>query len=91
MGFSRQEYWSGAPWPSPGDLPNPGIESWSSALQADALPSKPPGKLAHMCVCVCVCVCVCIHTAATLKNQIIYQKLTLLCVPFYFPFTQSFD
>ena len=41
MGFSRQEYWSGLPFPSPGDLPNPGIEPGSPALQADALPSKP--------------------------------------------------
>ena len=44
MGFSRQEYWSGLPWPSPGDLPNSGIEPWSPALQADALPFEPPGK-----------------------------------------------
>ena len=44
MGFSRQECWSGLPFPSPGDLPNPGIEPWSPALQADALPSEPPGK-----------------------------------------------
>ena len=44
MGFSRQEYWSGVPFPSPGDLPNPGIESRSPALEADALPSEPPGK-----------------------------------------------
>ena len=44
MGFSRQEYWSALPFPSPGDLPNPGIESGSPALQADALPSEPPGK-----------------------------------------------
>ena len=44
MGFSRQEYWSGLPFPSPGDLPNPGIEPGSSASQADALPSEPPGK-----------------------------------------------
>ena len=43
-GFSRQEYWSGLPFPSPGDLPNPGIESGSSVLQADTLPSEPPGK-----------------------------------------------
>ena len=35
MGFSRQEYWSGLPFPTPGDLPNPGIEPWSPALQAD--------------------------------------------------------
>ena len=44
MGFSRQEYWSGLPFPSPGDLPNPGIKPRSPALQADALPSEPPGK-----------------------------------------------
>ena len=41
MGFSRQEYWSGLPFPSPGDLPNPGIEPGSPALQTDALPSEP--------------------------------------------------
>ena len=50
MGFFRQEYWSGLSFPSPGDLPDPGIEpgSWikagSPSLQADALPCKPPGK-----------------------------------------------
>ena len=44
MGFSRQEYWSGLPFPSPGDLPNPGIEPGSPALGADALTSEPPGK-----------------------------------------------
>ena len=44
MGFSRQEYWSGLPFPSPGDLPNPGIKPGSPALQADALTSEPPGK-----------------------------------------------
>ena len=43
-GFSRQEYWSGLPFPSPGDLPDPGIEPGSPVLQADALPSEPPGK-----------------------------------------------
>ena len=45
MGFSRQEYWSGLPFPSPGDLPNPGIEPGSLTLEADALTSEPPGKL----------------------------------------------
>ena len=44
MGFCRQEYWSGLPFPSPGDLPNPGIEPRSPALQADALTSEPPGQ-----------------------------------------------
>ena len=44
MGFSRQEHWSGLPFPSPGDLPDPGIEPVSPALEADALTSEPPGK-----------------------------------------------
>ena len=44
MGFFRQEHWSGLPFPSPGDLPNPGIETRSPVLQADALTSEPPGK-----------------------------------------------
>jgi len=44
MGFSRQEYWSGLPFPSPGYLPNPMIKSRSPALQADALTSEPPGN-----------------------------------------------
>ena len=44
MGFSRQEYWSGLPFPSPGDLSDPRIELQSPALQADCLPPEPPGK-----------------------------------------------
>ena len=44
MGFSRPEYWSGYPFPSPGDLPNPGFEPRSPALQVDSLLSEPPGK-----------------------------------------------
>ena len=43
-GFSRQEYWSGSPCPSPGDLPNPRIEPRSPALQVDSLPAEPQGK-----------------------------------------------
>ena len=49
MGFSRQEYWSGLPFLPPGDLPHPGIEPGSPALQADCLPTEPPGKT--LCVC----------------------------------------
>ena len=48
MGFSRQEYWSGLPFPPPGDLPDQGIEPTSPlspALQADSLPAEPSGKL----------------------------------------------
>ena len=44
MGFSRQEYWSGLPFPSPEDLPDPGIEPGSPALEADTLTSEPLGK-----------------------------------------------
>ena len=44
MEFSRPEYWSGQPFPSPGDLPNPGIEPGSPALQVDSLPAEPQGK-----------------------------------------------
>ena len=44
MGYSRKEYWSGLPFSSPGDIPDPGIEPWLPALQADFLPSEPPGK-----------------------------------------------
>ena len=44
MEFSRPEYWNGQPFPSPGDLPNPGIEPRSPALQADCLLAEPPGK-----------------------------------------------
>ena len=47
MEFSRQEYWSGLPFPSSGDPPDPGIEPQSPALQADTLPSEPPGKPLH--------------------------------------------
>ena len=44
MELTRQEYWNGLPFPSPGDLPDPGIKSRSPVLQADSLPSEPPGK-----------------------------------------------
>ena len=44
MGLSRQEYWNGLPFPSPGLLPDPGMEPTSSGLQADTLPSELPGK-----------------------------------------------
>ena len=45
MGFPSHEYWNGLPFPPPGDLPDPGIKPRSPALQADSLPSEPPGKL----------------------------------------------
>ena len=49
MGFPRQEYWSGLPFPSPGNLPDPGIKHMSSVSQAGSLPSEPVGS---PCVCV---------------------------------------
>ena len=55
MGFSRQEYWSGLPFPSPGDLPNPGIEPRPPALQADSLRTELPGK--PICVCAYIYAC----------------------------------
>jgi len=50
MEFSRQEYCSGLPFPSPRDLPDPGIKPVSPALQADSLPSKPPEKAVYVYV-----------------------------------------
>ena len=48
MGFSREEYWSGVPFPSLGNLPDPGIEPRSSAMWGDSLPPEPPGKPLEM-------------------------------------------
>ena len=48
MGFPKQEYWSALLFPSPGDLPNPGIELGSPVLLADSLPSEPPGKICRL-------------------------------------------
>ena len=48
MEFSRQEYWSGLPFPPPGDLPDPGIEPGAPALQVASLPFEPPGKRLHL-------------------------------------------
>ena len=69
MEFSRQEYWSGLLFPSPGDLPYPGIKTRSPALQVDSLPpSESPGKpeyiyiYVYMCVNMCVCVYSYVHT-----------------------------
>ena len=48
LGYSSQEYWTGLPFPSPGDLPDPGIKSRSPTLQGDSLPSEPPGRPARV-------------------------------------------
>ena len=57
MGFLKQEYWSGFPFPSPRDLPNPEIEVASPALKADSLLLAIGEAHSNMRVCVCVCVC----------------------------------
>ena len=68
MEFSRQEYWSGLPLPSPGDLSDPGIKARSPALQADSLLSEPPGKpLGHM--------------EATVQFSSVTQSCPTLCEP----------
>ena len=68
MGFSRQEYWSGLPFPSPGDLPDPGIEPRSPALEADALASEPPGKMLK------------VLTLNFTKSKMPLQGTLLLCI-----------
>ena len=54
MGFSRQEYWSGLPFPPRGDPPNPAIEPGSPALQADSLPTEPPGEPIYIYICILI-------------------------------------
>ena len=51
--FSRQEYWSGLPFPTSEELPNPGIKLGSPEMQADSLPSEPPGKPRENSFCIC--------------------------------------
>ena len=72
MGFSRQEYWSGLSFPPPGDLPDPEIEPRSLALQADSLPSEPPGKPIYL-----------MYIASIYRFFIyiyIYECLYILCI-----------
>ena len=76
MEFSRQEYWGGLPFPSPGPLPNPGFEPGSPTLQADTLPPEPPGKPLYISVCVCVCVCRHIYMY---KGMCVWAKSPELC------------
>ena len=58
MKFSQQEYWSVLPFSSPGDLPDPGIEPGCPELQADSLPSEPPGKFVFIADCIFVQHCI---------------------------------
>ena len=78
MGFSRQEYWSGVPFPSPGDLLDPGVEAQSPALQADALPSGPPGR--PMCTGRCAKCHQVLHTHHLTRHTVLGE----VCVHGYF-------
>ena len=69
MDFSRQEYWSGLPFPSPGYLPNPGSEPRSPLLQAHSLLSEPPGKL------------ICEHRPQSVQFSSVSQSCPTLCNP----------
>ena len=64
MGLSRPAYWSGYPFPSPGDFPNPGVKPRSPALQADSFPSEPPRKPSNCYMKMCI-----------LDNELINTKI----------------
>ena len=82
MEFSRQEYWSGLPFPSPGDLPNPWTEPVSPALQVDSLLSEPPGKPCNReCLLFNRFLGGCI-TFKCLETWLFGPPLVLLCLPF---------
>ena len=87
MGFSRQEYWNGLPFPSPGDLSDPGIEPRSPALQADALTSEPQGSHTYIYTrthmyfsiyfIVHISICLYMHLCKVCK---IYIRIYIICI-----------
>jgi len=83
MEFSRPEYWSGQPFPSPGDLPNPGIEPRSPALQVYSLPAEPQGSPMYVCVCLylCVCICLCVSIFVCICVCVFLPALCFLNLP----------
>ena len=93
MGFPRQEHWRGLPFSSPGDLPDPGNDPRSPALQADSLPSEPPGKFCiwlfiffniytHIYIYVCVYVYIYIYIYAFFPFSCHFPNLSLFCLNF---------
>ena len=78
MKFSRQEHWSGLPFPSPGDLPDSGIEPRSLVLQAESLPSEPLGK-PNICIYI-YCMCIYVHMK---PNICMYIYTHNICVYIY--------
>ena len=89
IGFSRQEYWSGLPCPSPGDLPDPGIEPVSPeapALQADSLLLSHQGSQ-YICICTCICICtyICTYTCVGENGYSIHhspETITILLISY---------
>ena len=75
MGFSRQEYWSELSSHSPGDLPNPGIEPGSPALQADSSPSEPPGKSIGLCIYTVIVNMIILYTIYKYESPIHHRTL----------------
>ena len=74
MDFSRPEYWSGQPFSSPGDLPNPGIKPRLPTFQADSLPAEPQGKpILHMIVYIYICLCYFLHSFHSLLPRLCPQ------------------
>ena len=69
MGFFRQEYWSGLPFPSPGNLSNPGFKPVSPALAGGFVTTELPGKPQLGWLCVCVCLCVCVLSRSVISNS----------------------
>ena len=86
MGFSRQEYWSGVPLPSPGDVPDPGIEPGSPALRAGALPSEPPGNVRILLLYLLTCLWKSfVHLSFFLLIHLFYILLLLLARRIFVP------
>ena len=83
-GFPRQEYWSGLPFPSPGDLSDPGIKPVSLCIAGRFFTTEPPGKpcmyvLVYVHMGVCVCVCVCVWRERKKKKNLISENSKKIC------------
>ena len=80
-GFPRQEYWSGLPFPPPGDLPNPGMEPASPALQVDSLPLCHQGNplLKIIIVFTLLCLIYKLDQRCVCRGKILYMKFGIIC------------
>ena len=90
MGFSRQEYWCGLPFPSPWDLPNPGIELWSPALQADSFPTELGGSLTFRSLERSVSICWKLKKDSFSKDgKLIFVSCCIFYIVFIYSLSQS--